>query len=284
MMPFLPLHVRQNVDSLRALLTVYHSKNVRDGTVRATLLRYPTDSALSVPPYYIPPFILSAGSRGVDLSKPCTLWTVRKQVSGDEPSTLSFDIGHLEKGMHELVVNGLQDSCGREDGGQILEQRRYLCIVNRDFPRLTTLGQLIEVLPYLARQSEYRDFAAAPADPMRLFDKFWLELGGNPENARNLMRNFYGRAEEANLLFSTHKEGCKTDRGMIYIVFGPPSLIERQLSSEAWSYSSGSRFVFERVRTPWASLPFENYILLRDPEYERAWTTEVDRWRRGRVF
>jgi len=284
MTPYLPLHIRENVDSLRALLTVYHPSNIRDGTVLATLLRYPTDSVISTPPYYITPLGWSLRSRGVDLNRPCTVWTARRQVSGDEPVTLSFDVGHLERGMCELFVQGLQDSCDRQEGGHTLMQRRYLCIVDRDFPRLTTLGQLIEPLPYIARESEYSEFSSPGADRLRLFEKFWLGLGGNAENSRNLMKNYYTRAEEANLLFSNHKEGWKTDRGMIYIVFGPPSLTERQLSSETWSYSNGYRFVFERVRRLQGNEPFENYLLYRDPVYERAWTKEVDRWRRGVVF
>jgi GWxTD domain-containing protein len=284
MTPYLPLHIRENVDSLRALLVVYHPSNIRDGTVRATLLRYPTDSVLSTPPYYITPLTWSLRSRGVDLTKPCTLRTARRQVSGDDPWTLSFDLGHVERGMHELIVDGLLEPCDGQEGDRILLQRRYLCVVGRDFPRLTTLGQLIEVLPYLARDSEYREFFTAGADRLRLFEKFWLGLGGNAENARNLMRYYYTRAEEANLLFSNHKEGWKTDRGMISIVFGPPSLIERQLSSEVWSYSNGYRFVFERVRRLHGDEPFENYILVRDALYERVWTKEVERWRRGVVF
>lgn len=284
MTPYLPLHIRENVDSLRALLTVFYPSNLRDGTVRATLLRYPTDSLPSTPPYYITPMAWSLRSRGVDLTRPCTVWTDRRRISGEKPSTLTFDIGHVERGMHELVVDGLQNSCDRQEGGQTLLQRRYLCIVNRDFPRLTTLGQLIEVLPYLARESEYSEFSSPGADRLRLFEKFWLGLGGNAENTRNLMRNYYTRAEEANLLFSNHKEGWKTDRGMVYIIFGPPSLTERQLSNETWSYSNGYRFIFERVRGLQGDEPFENHILYRDPVYERAWTKEVDRWRRGVVF
>jgi len=284
MTPYLPLHIRENVDSLRALLAIYRPSNIRDGTVRATLIQYPTDSVISTPPYFITPVAWSLRSRGVDLNRPCTLWTARRQVTGDGPRTLAFDIGHLEKGMHELVVDALLDSCGHREGGQMLRQRRYLCIVNRDFPHLTTLGQLIEVLPYLARESEYREFFSPGADRLRLFEKFWMSLGGNAENTKNLMKNYYARAEEANLLFSNHKEGWKTDRGMIYIVFGPPSLTERQFSTETWSYSSGYRFIFERIRRLQGDLPFENHVLYRDQAYERAWTNEVDRWRRGVVF
>jgi len=286
MSPCLPLHIRENLDSLRALLTVYRPSGIRDGAVQAILLRYPTDSTLSSPPNYLTPLTWSLRSRGVELNKPCTLWTARRRVSGNEPWNLEFDLGHLERGMHELVVDAAQEPCNSQEDGLLLQTRRFLCIVDHDFPRMTTLGQLIEALPYLARRSEYQEFISAKTDEerIRLFEKFWLNLGGNAENTRILIRHYYTRIEEANLLFSNYKEGWKTDRGMIYVVFGPPPLIERQLSTEAWSYSNGYRFVFERVRRLRGDEPFENIVLLRDPVYERAWTKEIERWRRGVVF
>ncbi len=37
-------------------------------------------------------------------------------------------------------------------------------------------------------------------------------------------------------LFTSYKEGWKTDKGMIFIVLGPPDKVQRSKDREVWTY------------------------------------------------
>ena len=88
---------------------------------------------------------------------------------------------------------------------------------------------------------------------------------------------------------TTYKEGWKTDRGMIYIMFGSPIFIDTQLGHEVWRYSYDDRdgldlFVFNRRRLYASEGMFETFLLEREPYYESAWRRALHRWRRGEVL
>ncbi len=80
-------------------------------------------------------------------------------------------------------------------------------------------------------------------------DDFWLNIGGSLERARELLKKYYGRVKEANKHYSSYTQGWKSDRGMIYIVMGPPANIYKSKKDEIWMYGNESnpnalRFVF----------------------------------------
>jgi hypothetical protein len=65
------------------------------------------------------------------------------------------------------------------------------------------------------------------------------------------MEQYYARVEYANKHFSHFMEGWRTDMGMVYIMFGPPSNVERHpfdIDSkpyEVWAYYDlNYQFVF----------------------------------------
>ena len=65
------------------------------------------------------------------------------------------------------------------------------------------------------------------------------------------MQEYYSRVERANILFGTFRNGWETDRGEVYIRFGPPSEVERhpfeinQQPYEIWYYYDIQRqFIF----------------------------------------
>jgi hypothetical protein len=106
---------------------------------------------------------------------------------------------------------------------------------------------------------------------------------GSQQAAANAIKQYYTRVEEANLLFTTYKEGWKTDRGMMYIVFGPPESIEEQFLREVWHYASGDQYSFLKSQGR-EDVPFDNYILQRAGMFEASWERAIDRWRHGRTF
>ncbi|UOQ72318.1 GWxTD domain-containing protein [Hymenobacter cellulosilyticus] len=104
-----------------------------------------------------------------------------------------------------------------------------LLVTDEDFPELNTADELIQPLIYLTTSAERRALLDAQV-PKRAVDEFWLKVaGGNQTQARQLIRTYYGRVAAANQLFTAHKAGWMTDRGMLYIVLGAPKPFIGQL-------------------------------------------------------
>lgn len=88
------------------------------------------------------------------------------------------------------------------------------------------------------------------------FKKYWKERDPTPGTEENeLQAEFFKRVDFSNNYFTVNamdKEGWKTDRGNIYIKYGPPTDVERHLDElnlppyEIWYYENQERtFVFE---------------------------------------
>ena len=153
------------------------------------------------------------------------------------------------------------------------------------FPDVTTPGQLLQPLRMLTTQKEFNDMNIL-ANKKESADKFWLDAGGNINRARELIRVFYTRVMLANTYFSSYTDGWKTDRGLIYIIFGLPVTIYKAENVERWIYGttqSNKTLVFNFTRN---ENPFTNndYILNREEMYKISWTQAVDTWRNGRVY
>ncbi|MBK5286747.1 MAG: GWxTD domain-containing protein [Bacteroidia bacterium] len=153
------------------------------------------------------------------------------------------------------------------------------------FPELTNPKQLIESIRYLMTRKEYDELKNS-LNPKGAVDKFWLDLGGNADRTRQLIRRYYSRVQFANENFTSYQEGWKTDRGMIYIIFGAPHLVYRTSKSELWIYGDASsslslNFSFVKVINPFTD---NDFSLSRAPIYESNWYRAVDTWRQGRVF
>ena len=68
--------------------------------------------------------------------------------------------------------------------------------------------------------------------------QFWLQRDPTPGTEENEYKEeHYGRIARANLRFSTRQvPGWKTDRGRIYIQYGPPDEIDAHLSGGVATY------------------------------------------------
>ncbi|MCS7081537.1 MAG: GWxTD domain-containing protein [Bacteroidetes bacterium] len=111
----------------------------------------------------------------------------------------------------------------------------------------------VEVLRYIASEELWRSIRRARGpDRWERFLAFWRERDPSPETAYNeLMVEFYRRVQEAQDRFSTPRTpGWRSDRGRIYITYGPPARIERRYppgrpAEEIWYYPDrGLEFVF----------------------------------------
>ncbi len=159
-----------------------------------------------------------------------------------------------------------------------------ILIFENDFPTPASAEQLIESLRYLTTRAEYNKLLQSN-DKKKAVDQYWLNVAGNADRARKLIREYYTRVQEANRLFTSYLEGWKTDRGMVYIIFGPPQTIYRDDKTEQWTYGSANNlpdidFIFMYVNNPFTN---QDYNLNRSPVYETPWYMAVDEWRNGRV-
>lgn len=119
---------------------------------------------------------------------------------------------------------------------------------------ITDLDKAIEQLVYIAKPEElnYIKSAQDDAEKERRFLEFWRKKDPTPNTLKNeLMEEYYGRVKYANEHFGHYFEGWKTDMGMVYIIFGPPSSVDRHPFDinakpyEIWYYYEiNRRFIF----------------------------------------
>ncbi len=148
------------------------------------------------------------------------------------------------------------------------------------FPDVASHLSMLGPLRYITTQKEF-DRMANSEQLVTAIEEFWLKTGGQEEHARNLIKNYYSRVLMANQLFSSHTEGWKTDRGMIYIVFGPPNIVYRNSNSESWIYGEENNFfsitfVFDKLLNKFSE---NDYFLQRTPVFKDNWYRAVDIWR-----
>lgn len=154
-----------------------------------------------------------------------------------------------------------------------------------DYPELTHEEDLLGPLRYLTSAQEFLEMRNAD-NTKSAVDRFWLGAGGSPERARDLIRKFYSGVTTSNKLFSSYTEGWKTDRGMVYIIFGPPDVVQKTSSGENWIYGDqkstlSTKFMFTRLRNPFSD---SDYSLMRSETFRNAWYRAVESWREGRNF
>lgn len=158
-------------------------------------------------------------------------------------------------------------------------------VVNDRFPRFTFPDQLAEPLIYMSTNPETQAIRQNPIVKDALDLHFLQLMGGDTTKAKNTIRLFYKRVEEANDFFTSYKEGWKTDKGMIYVVMGPPNRIQKSRDREIWLYSQSRNFseiLFTFYRKP-TNFIEDHYELVRYPEYQSYWYPIVEAWRTGNV-
>lgn len=108
------------------------------------------------------------------------------------------------------------------------------------------LDLAIDQLLYFAKTDVLNTMKEAKTldEKMKLFTAFWERWDPSPGTTKNeMMEEYYRRVRVANKLFRAFKfEGWKTDRGMVYIMYGQPDFVDEKYSSsdmkpyEIWYY------------------------------------------------
>ncbi len=158
-------------------------------------------------------------------------------------------------------------------------------IFNTYYPLVKSTSDMLEPLQYLTSSKEFAKLNKLENKKLGI-DNFWLKAAGNYDEARELIKIFYNRVTFANLYFASYTEGWKTDRGMIYIIFGPPKMVSKKAAGEKWIYSDNRNyksliFEFERKSNNFSD---NEYVLIRSINYKSDWYRAVDTWRKGKVY
>ncbi len=120
---------------------------------------------------------------------------------------------------------------------------------------IENLDKAISEMIYIATSDEITYIKEAPtqAEKERRFLEFWKSVDPSPKTAKNeIMIEYYNRVKIANEKFSNYSvDGYRTDMGMVYIIYGNPSNIERHPFDdysrpyEVWEYYEiNKQFIF----------------------------------------
>jgi GWxTD domain-containing protein len=152
------------------------------------------------------------------------------------------------------------------------------------FPEIKTAEDMIPSLRFITSFEEYNELLSSN-NKRQSVEKFWLNCSGNLDKAKELIKRYYNRMQDANYYFTSYLEGWKTDRGMVYLIYGKPSTIYRKPNAETWIYGDESNinslyFTFNKVNNPFTE---NDFSLERSTTYKQSWYIAVDNWRQGRV-
>ncbi|MEY2938171.1 MAG: hypothetical protein RL062_760 [Bacteroidota bacterium] len=187
----------------------------------------------------------------------------------------SSDSIHLSPGAYQIFTGNSSQTL------QIIDE-----VKSPHFPEISRIEEMIGPIRYLCSKEEYERIQNSYEGPENAFDKFWIRSGGSKSKGKELIKVYYSRVQDANYHFTSYAEGWRTDRGMIYLVFGHPQAIITDDVQETWIYGNANdpqslKFEFDKKKDPiWGIV----YILKRSETYRTPWESQVTQWRQGRIY
>lgn len=119
---------------------------------------------------------------------------------------------------------------------------------------ISDIDKAIQQCIYIASPSEmhYMEDGKDKTEKIKRFLEFWKKKDPSPNNEENeIFNEYFRRVTYANENFSSYIEGWKSDRGMVFIMLGPPNNVDRHPFEydskpyEIWEYYNLNRsFVF----------------------------------------
>jgi GWxTD domain-containing protein len=161
---------------------------------------------------------------------------------------IPLPLQRLEPGMYTMEIEYRFGSMKRQQQHQfhVSWPARPFSLLDQDLA--------IDAVRHIAKESEMDELLSGGATRRaEAFARFWRERNRDTTTAFNeVMAEYYYRVDDALRRFSTAREndGYKTDRGRIYILYGPPQKSDRSLQpdsapTEIWTYERlHRRFIF----------------------------------------
>jgi GWxTD domain-containing protein len=157
--------------------------------------------------------------------------------------------------------------------------------VPSSFPGIKDETEMIRTIRYITPLQEYNKLMEADNKKLAV-DEFWKEKGGSNERAKELLKKYYSRVQKANSSFTSFLPGWQSDRGMIYVVFGPPTVMYKYENSETWIYGDETiptsiKFNFTRYINPFTD---NDFVLERSEFYKLPWDQATRGWKEGHIY
>jgi len=182
-----------------------------------------------------------------------TAWqTVRSDSTGTIQQFLRIvpPLERMPQGQYVVRVEVATDTASIQARAERTVELRY-GVSSTIFADIT---RAIRQLRYIATQTDIDSMLAKPTDAERraAFEQFWKAHDPTPGTLRNeAFEEYYARIDYANRNFRSYTEGWLTDMGMVYIVLGEPSSVERRINPNdnrsiiIWMYTQlNRRYIF----------------------------------------
>ncbi len=158
-----------------------------------------------------------------------------------------------------------------------------IVLTDRFFPKAALIDDVIEPFVYLSSSTEYEQLMTAENQKIGL-DEHLVKISRSQERSKTIVKDYFRNVARANALFTNYKYGWKTDKGLIYSIYGNPDEVMLINDSEEWNYLNRAgiprlRFTFTRIDNIFSP---EHYVLMRDRNYAEFWFRSIDSWRTGR--
>jgi len=153
----------------------------------------------------------------------------------------------------------------------------FLNVFEGKYPRISSAQDMAESIRYITKSDEYKSLVAS-SNTKDDVEQFWLDKAKNKQKAKELIKAYYTRVQVANRDFTTYKEGWKTDRGMIFLIFGRPKQVRKNPEGEEWIYAASGRRNGIQFRF---KLIDGQSLLSRSSFFKKPWDVEVYEWRKG---
>ncbi len=171
----------------------------------------------------------------------------RAEGEGDL-AVLKLPFAGLDVGRYRLIVTARKD--GFNDSVSIPIE-----IFWRDMPfSMRDLEFAIDAMRFILTAEEYKEMKRGDErDMQKAFRRFWKNRDATPDTEYDeMMAEYFRRVDHAYYRFQTlfERNGAQTDRGKVYVLFGPPEDERRIMKreepmTEIWDYPSlGKTFRF----------------------------------------
>jgi len=273
----IPLVVKQITDSLGVSDLMLVSEFVKDSTgekIIPNVTASVTNRSNLVPLYFE---IYSNKKRDVnieysvdDLKKNTSLKQMEHLTVNPGTNLIKHTVNNVSFSVGEYLVNAaIKDNDWKTI--TTIEKKIYSKIHGVPLA-ITNLDKAVEQMVYIASPEEldYLKEGKSYDEKLERFLNFWDKKKPSSKTIDNpILYEYFRRVDYSNKHFKGLGEGWRSDMGMIFITFGPPSSVERHpLDSntkpyEIWDYYELNRsFVFSD------QTGFGDYRLL-DPDYSR---------------
>ncbi len=177
------------------------------------------------------------------------------QTANVQRYRMPIEVMDLAAGTYNLKVSVKEESLAKGPGGKENSSETSFEVLRSKIPLVPAeLDQEIEPLIYITTSDEVASLKKGTFEErQKKFMEFWLARAHGDKAAADAMRNeFYKRVDFANEhLRGGAIKGWQTDRGRIYIIYGPPDQVETHNENfnsppyQVWYYYSlRLRFVF----------------------------------------